>query len=97
MIKVTHTHDEIKRWAQVHHGTPELIDHTEAQADAVGIRINFPGNADDLLFSEASPPIETTWEEFFRIFDERGLALEYNDTKKIKEPGFAYRFLNRKE
>jgi hypothetical protein len=94
---LTHDHKEIKKWAEKHQGKPELIDHNDSRGDAVGIRINFPGDADDLLLSDASPPKEITWNEFFEIFDGRGLAIEFEDKKSLKDPAFSYRFLNRKE
>lgn len=94
MGKTTTDHEEIKRWAMMHQGNPQLLDHTQAEGDKVGIRINFPGPEDDTYLSEDHPPKDISWEEFFRIFDDQGLAFVY-ETERIGDPSLAYRFSRR--
>jgi hypothetical protein len=93
MQKITTNHHEIKSWAEKHQGIPELVDHKDARHDRIGLRINFPGPVDDALLSETNPPQKITWEKFFAIFEEQGLAFEYDNEEKF--PDRAYRFANR--
>ncbi|ELB86452.1 hypothetical protein Rwratislav_44856, partial [Rhodococcus wratislaviensis IFP 2016] len=57
---ITTDHDEIRRWIQAHHGAP-------ARDGAGGLRIDFLGVAAGV---EHLP-----WDEWFSVFEERGLAL----------------------
>jgi hypothetical protein len=71
----TTDHDEIRRWAEARGGKPACVQGTGGKGDVGLLRIEFPGSPgakDDKL-----QPIE--WEEFFEKFDERGLALVYQD------------------
>jgi hypothetical protein len=94
METTTTDHEEIKRWAIVHQGNPQLLDHAQAEGDKMGIRINFPGPEDDEYLSTDHPPKDISWEEFFRIFDEQELAFVY-DTDHKGDPSLGYRFSNR--
>lgn len=97
MDKTSFDHNEIRQWAEKHNGTPQIIDHETAQGDKVGIRINFPGHNDEELLSVDVKPHDISWDEFFQIFDERGLALEYTDKIPEYDPNDSYRFLRREE
>ena len=68
----TTDHDEIRGWVESHGGRPARIRGT-ADPDGTGgvARIDFPGGAD----ADDLEPIE--WDDWFRIFDARGLALRY--------------------
>jgi hypothetical protein len=67
-------HDEIRRWAEEHGGRPARVRGT-GDGDAGVLRIDFPGGAGE----EDLEPI--SWDEWFEMFDEQGLALVYQDRK----------------
>lgn len=75
-VKVTTDHEEIRRWAEERGAIPARVHGTEGSDDVGIIRLAFPGapNAKD----EKLEPI--SWDEWFREFDERGLALVYEET-----------------
>ena len=70
--KVTTDHKEIQKWAEERDGKPAQIKGTGGKDDAGLLRINFPGGKEDSLE-------DITWEEFFEKFDEKNLALLYQD------------------
>src|SRR5205823_9430232 len=75
MSNTTTNHDEIRRWAEERGGKPACVKGTGGKGDIGTLRIEFPGAPganDDKL-----QPIN--WEQFFEKFDERGLALVYQD------------------
>ncbi|HEY3826129.1 MAG TPA: hypothetical protein VGL82_16300 [Bryobacteraceae bacterium] len=71
----TTDHDEIRRWAEQRGGKPACVQGTGGKGDVGMLRIEFPGkpNANDDKLQEI------TWDQFFEKFDERGLALLYQD------------------
>jgi hypothetical protein len=87
--KVTTNHDEIRRWAEARGGKPSTVKRTGGKSEAGILRINFPGyTGEDAL-------TEITWEEFFKKFDDQGLAFLYQDkTKDGKESRFS-KFVSR--
>jgi hypothetical protein len=74
VAKTVTEHEEIRRRAESHSGKPAAVRRT-LQGDGVGIvRIMFP----DAPQSERGDLVEIGWEEFFREFDDRDLALLYD-------------------
>jgi hypothetical protein len=75
-VKVITDHDEIRRWAEERGAIPSRVHGTEGSDDVGIIRLAFPGapGARD----ENLEPI--SWDEWFREFDQRGLALVYEET-----------------
>lgn len=76
--RLSHTttdHDEIQRWAEERGGKPACVQGTGGKGDIGLLRIEFPGkpNAKDDKLSEIS------WDDFFEKFDERNLALVYQE------------------
>jgi ferritin-like metal-binding protein YciE len=73
---MTTDHDEIRRWAEERGGNPACVQGTGGQGDIGMLRIEFPGkpNAKDAKLQPIS------WDDFFEKFDERGLALLYQET-----------------
>jgi hypothetical protein len=63
----TKDHDTIRRWAEERGGRPVKVKGTEV------IELDFPG------YSEADRFEEISWDEWFRIFDERGLTFVYQE------------------
>jgi hypothetical protein len=73
--RVTTDHDEIRRWAESRGGKPAMVRDTAGRGGGV-LRIDFRGySGEDTL--ETIP-----WEDFFRTFDERRLALVYQERTK---------------
>jgi len=85
-------HQQIKAWIESKKGGPALIDHPNAGADKVGLRIDFPGFVDEQeLPQNTSQP--TSWETFFEIFERQKLAfLPIPDAKSQSD---SYRFVPR--
>jgi ferritin-like metal-binding protein YciE len=68
--------EEIRTWAEERGGKPACVQGTGGKGDIGLLRIEFPGkpNAND----DKLTPI--SWEDFFDKFEERGLALVYQET-----------------
>jgi hypothetical protein len=71
--KTTTDHDEIRSWAEARGGKPAAVADTGGGEDVGVLRIEFPGYGDDSRLEEIG------WEEWFRKFDEQGLALIYQE------------------
>jgi len=68
MTQATRDHDTIRRWAEERGGRPAKV----AGNGAGGIlRLDFGEPEEDLE--------EIEWDEFFEIFDDRGLTFLYQD------------------
>lgn len=74
MAETTTDHDTIRKWADSHGGKPAAVDSTHSGDDVGIVRIMFPGAAQ----SEHDNLVEISWEEFFREFEKRDLALLYD-------------------
>jgi hypothetical protein len=68
-------HDEIRTWAEEHGGKPAAVKRTHQGGDVGIIRIMFP----DAPNSEHDALVEISWDEFFKEFDQRNLALLYDE------------------
>jgi hypothetical protein len=73
--KMTKDHDEIRRWAEQHGGSPASVKGTSKGGEAGLLRIDFPGFSGERTLQKIS------WEEFFDKFDEQNLTFLY-DSKK---------------
>jgi hypothetical protein len=71
--KVTTDHGEIRRWAEERGAKPAAVIRTESDDDPGIIRLDFPG------YSGAGSLEEISWDDWFKKFDERGLALLYQE------------------
>jgi len=73
MAETTTDHDTIRKWAEKHGGKPAAVDRTHSDKDVGIIRLMFPKapNANDGALDEIS------WDEFFKEFEDRKLALLY--------------------
>ncbi len=71
--QVTSDHDEIQRWAEERDAKPACVRGTGGKGDIGILRLDFPGyTGEDKL-----EHIE--WDEWFEKFDERNLALLYQE------------------
>jgi hypothetical protein len=82
----TADHDEIRRWAEERGGRPSVV-RTARRKGGI-LRFDF-GEDDEKLE-------ETSWEEFFRIFDDSGLAMLHQDQVASGETSRFFRFVSRK-
>lgn len=87
----TTDHGEIKEWMEKHQGTPSIIDQPNAAQDKIGIRVDFPGTADEAFLAEGKYR-KATWDEFFSVFDERRLRFVYDNEFSGEDFSNAYRF-----
>jgi len=73
LSKTTRDHEQIRRWAEERGGKPSHVKSTGSGEDIGILRIDFPGYG-----SQGSlEPI--SWEEWFEKFDEKNLALLYEE------------------
>lgn len=70
--RTTTDHEIIARWAEARGGAPTRVAGTE-QRGAGLLRIAFPDHTD----SESLEPI--SWGEFFEAFEQKSLALTYQE------------------
>ena len=74
LSKTTQDHDEIRRWTEERGGKPAHVRSTESKEDIGILRLEFPG------FGEESSSLEEiSWDDFFEKFDDRKLALIYQE------------------
>lgn len=67
-------HEEIRRWAEGRNAQPSCVRGTGGKGDIGMLRLDFPG------FSGEDSLEHIEWDEWFNKFDERGLALLYQET-----------------
>ena len=69
----TSDHEEIRRWAEQRGGQPACVKGTGDEGDVGMLRLDFPGYSGEESLQHIS------WDEWFDKFDERGLALLYQE------------------
>ena len=75
--KTTTDHDEIRRWVEERGGTPARVRGTE------------PGGILRIDFGEPEESLEEiSWDTFFEIFEDRGLAFLHQDEADGSESRF---------
>jgi len=87
--KLTTNHDKIRNWAEERGGQPSTVKNP---GSGVGIlRIDFPGYSGEDSLQHIS------WDDFFRKFDEAGLAFIYQEqTSEDKQSRFC-KFVSREK
>jgi hypothetical protein len=73
LSKTTTDHDQIRRWTEERGGSPAEVEATASEDQTGILRIDFPG------YSGAGTLRHIDWDEWFRKFDEAGLAFVYED------------------
>ena len=71
--KTTTDHDTIRRWVEERKGNPACVKGTGDEGDIGLLRIDMPGYSGEDSLEHIS------WDEFFRKFEEKKLALVYED------------------
>ena len=72
--RTTTDHDEIRQWAEERGGLPSCVRNTRGRGDIGILRLDFPGYSGEGSLEEIS------WDDWFDKFDERGLALLFQET-----------------
>lgn len=72
--RTTTDHDEIRQWAEERGGRPSCVRNTGGGDDIGILRLDFPGYSGEGSLEEIS------WDDWFDKFDERGLALLFQET-----------------
>jgi hypothetical protein len=80
-------HGEIRSWAEARGGRPSRVKSTSGQGGGGLLRFDF-GERDEALE-------EISWDEFFKVFDENGLALLEQEETKSGETSRFSKFVNR--
>jgi hypothetical protein len=87
--KTTTDLKEIKKWAEERDGKPAKVKGVGAEKDNGIIRIDFPGYSGEDSLEEIS------WDDWYKIFQDRKLAFLYQDeTSGGKESRF-FKLVNR--
>lgn len=71
--RTTTDHEEIRRWAEERGGAPAAVKRTSSDGEPGILRIDFPGYTGEGTLEHIE------WDEWFRKFDENGLALLYQE------------------
>jgi hypothetical protein len=87
MSTTTTDHDEIRRWAEERGGRPATAKGTESGGEPGVLRFDFNEPEESLE--------EISWEDFFRKFDDAGLALVYQDETKDGSESRFFKFVSR--
>jgi hypothetical protein len=88
--KTTTDHDEIRRWVEEHGGRPAIVRDTRAGGSGV-LRIDFPGGAGEDQLEHIS------WDDWFKIFDENGLAFLYQERKADGDDSTFFKLVSREK
>ncbi|HEX2153973.1 MAG TPA: hypothetical protein VHL52_08340 [Acidimicrobiia bacterium] len=85
----TTDHDEIRRWAEARDATPSVVKDTHDEEGSGILRFDMPGydGGDNLE--------EVSWDEFFEIFDDRELAMIYQEETADGETSYFSKFVSR--
>lgn len=79
----TRDHDTIRRWAEERGAIPATVPDTEHEGRPGVLTFDFPDDGEDENLEHIS------WDEWFRVFDERGLQFIYQEhTKDGTESNF---------
>lgn len=91
MSNTTTDHAEIKRWAEARDAHPAHVKGTGGSHDAGLLRFDFeePGKGPEERLQEIS------WDEFFEKFDEKHLALLYQDQTKEGQTSRFFKLVSR--
>jgi hypothetical protein len=87
--KITADHNQIRKWVEEREGIPSIVKGTGEEEKGGILRIDFPPTG-------TKPNLERiSWEEFFKIFEQRNLAFLYQDKTRTGEISRFNKFVNR--
>lgn len=79
--RVLTDHEQIRKWAEARNAQPACVKGTDNEDGSCLLRLDFPGYS-----GEGS--LETIeWDQWFRVFDQRKLALVVEDKMADGKPG----------
>lgn len=86
--QITADHNVIRKWVEDRGGTPSMVKGTGVEGGGI-LRIDFPPTG-------AKPNLQhISWEEFFKIFDGKDLALLYQEKTATGEISRFNKFVSR--
>jgi len=98
VYKLAQTNEEVKIWVVKNGGKPALIDDPNIGMDKVGLRINWPGKKDEGMLSTVREVArDTSWDNFFRIMEDRNLGFMYTEEADDNDGTWRYKFVNKYE
>lgn len=91
--KTTTDHEVIRKWAEDRGGQPTVVKGTEKTGPGAGLlRFDFVGEG-----QQSNPSLQPLpWEEFFNTFEEKKLALLYQDTTREGKQSRFFKFVARR-
>lgn len=87
--KITTDKKTIQKWAEERGGKPATVKGTGGKADPGVIRFIFPGQGSDTSLKEID------WKDFFKKFEEKDLALLYQDTTRDNKISRFFKFVRK--
>ena len=87
--KTTTDHKEIRKWAEARGGRPSVVKATEGKDHSGILRFDFQ-DPDDKLD-------DVSWDDFFKTFEDRELALLYQDKTEDGKTSRFFKFVHRSE
>ena len=85
--ETTTYHDTIRKWIEERGGTPTIVRGTEDDEGEGILRVDFAERDEKLE--------EIPWEEFFEVFEDRGLAFLYQEETKDGSESRFFKFVRR--
>jgi hypothetical protein len=85
----TTDHDEIRTWVEEHGGAPAQVRGTESDDGGGVLRIDFPGGAGEDRLEHVD------WNDWFSVFEDRGLAFLYQEHKASGEDSTFFKLVSR--
>ena len=85
--ETTTDHDTIRKWIEARGGVPIIVKGTEGEDGEGILRVDFAERDEKLE--------EIPWEEFFEVFEDRGLAFLYQEETKDGSESRFFKFVRR--
>jgi len=79
--RVLTDHDQIRKWAEARQAQPACVKGTDTEDGSCLLRLDFPG------YSGEGSLQSIPWDQWFRVFDQRKLALIVEDRMADGKPG----------
>jgi hypothetical protein len=87
--RVLTDHDEIRKWAEARGAKPACVKGTESEEGSCLLRLDFPGYTGEESLQHIS------WDQWFRVFDMRNLALIVEDRTADGKPSNFNKLISR--
>ena len=87
--ETTTDHDTIRKWIEDRGGVPTVVKGTEDDEGEGILRVDFAERDEKLE--------EIPWEEFFQVFEDRGLAFLYQEETKDGSESRFFKFVRRED